>query len=367
VEVAMPKLWSFGFLLPHLHLRRSVEFGPVAIVPSGDERLIALANETQGIRQLVENMTDQFGERIAPSALLFRSDKPASVDYYALACFRNCLAICSVIDGTIFQLSGGTAGYPVWSDYFDFYPYTVDRSGKLTAQSVAIRHVSPPGEFKGQKAPHLPAGDHLSFGHDENIFLRCTRVWNDYFVKESDTRSNRTLFRAVEVAYQAMRVPAVGSRRPTIHDIGIGVALWVSAFEVLTHPWGKQANVGAVLDVLGKVAYLAPELCSTRYRFKHRSTSRQNNFVQKLYTQLYSARNDYLHGNTVDGSNLFPGGNQKMPNLLRIAPLIFRAALDGHLRPIRKYQGLRPDRLAAEMMHLSYRGRYEEAILKCKV
>src|SRR5262245_25135 len=129
----MTKPWSFGFLLPHLHLRSSVEFGPVAIVPSRDARLVALATDARGVRQLVENLTDQFGERIAPSALLYRSDKPASVDYYALACFRNCLALCSVIDGTIFQLGGGTAGYPVWSDYFDFYPYTVDTSGELTA------------------------------------------------------------------------------------------------------------------------------------------------------------------------------------------------------------------------------------------
>jgi hypothetical protein len=366
----MTELWSFGFLLPHLHLRNSVEFGPVAMVPSGDQRLVALANDTPGVRQLVENLTDQFGERIAPSALLFRSDKPASVDYYALACFRNCLALCSVIDGTIFQLSGGTAGYPVWSDYFDFYPYTVDTSGQLTARSVAILDISPPGEFKGQKAPHLPSGDRLSFGYDENIFLRCMRAWRDYFVKEADTRPNRTLFRAVEVAYQAMRVPAVGSPRPTIHDSGIGVALWVSAFEVLAHPWGKQANVCAVLDVLGKAVYLDPELRSTKYRFRYgrppKFKFRQNNFVQRLYTQLYSARNDYLHGNTVDGSNLFPDGNQKMPNLLRIAPLIFRAVLDGHLRPIRRYQGLRPERQAAEMMHLSYQGRYERAILKCK-
>ena len=45
--------------------------------------------------------------------------------------------------------------------------------------------------------------------------------------------ARRRLFRALQVAYQASATPI--KNQATIHDLGVGIALWVSALEVLVH------------------------------------------------------------------------------------------------------------------------------------
>jgi hypothetical protein len=59
---------------------------------------------------------------------------------------------------------------------------------------------------------------------------------------------------------------------------------------------------------------------------------RQVDYVQRLYSELYAARNDYLHGNPVTTPrNLFPARRANGPTLLHVGSLIYRAALDAHL------------------------------------
>jgi hypothetical protein len=302
----MSGTWEFGYLLPHVAFSESIENGPVALVPHDDPRLRALAQASFGVNQLLTRFTDQFGEELQPSALLLASGRPATVDYYAVTTFRNCVAISSVIDGWVRQLTGGNAGYPLWSDYFDFYPFTVDADGDLSARSVASREINRPADFRGQKTPYLPTLRARTCGVDDNILSRLWSRWDRFFANDVQERASRVLFRSLEVAYQAMRVPASGSRAPTIHEIGVGISLWVSAFEVLAHPWRANANLGTVLDLLERTELVERDLAARRYRIRYRNRPRQANYVQHLYAELYAARCDYLHGNPVTPRNLCP-------------------------------------------------------------
>jgi hypothetical protein len=223
---------EFGYLLPHVGFSEPIENDSVALVPHNDPRLLALAQASPGVRQLLTGFTDQFGEKIQPSALLLASDRPATVDYYAIASFRNCVAVSSIVDGWVRQLTGGNAGYPLWSDYFDFYPFTVNADGDLSARSVASTEINHPDDFSGQKTPYLPTLCARASGVDQEILSRLWSRWDRFFPNGVHERANRILFRSLEVAYQAMRVPASGSRAPTIHEIGVGISLWVSAFEI---------------------------------------------------------------------------------------------------------------------------------------
>jgi len=359
--------WLFGYLMPGLHLAEPVEFGPVAVVPPTDPRVRSLVANNKGVASLVGRVTNQFDEPISPASLLYRADKPATVDHYALASFRNCLALCSVIDGTVFALGRGSSRYALWSDHFDFYPYTSDAEGNLSSQSIAFGDIHRSGPFKGQSAPHIPPAQSVSFGLDKRTFRHCMRAWSSFFLKGDEKRPNRKLFRSLEVAFQAMRVPAVGSRHSSIHDFGIGVGLWVSAFEVLGRPWGKKkVNLGVIVELLGGAAFFDGKLTARRHRIKYNGKKSQINIVQWLYTRLYAARNDYMHGNAVDGTNLFPDQDTSRPNLLRLAPLVFRAALDSYLPQTARRTGKLAERLADEMLDLRFQSRYEAAILSAK-
>ncbi len=58
-----------------------------------------------------------------------------------------------------------------------------------------------------------------------------------------------------------------------------------------------------------------------------RKKSQRVNFVQKTYDEMYSARNDFLHGNPVRDNTLFPAGDLQYYLLTTSAVLVYKCAL----------------------------------------
>jgi hypothetical protein len=328
----MTVTWHFAHLLPHTAFSEPLENEYLAVVPQDDKRLKDLAGQQPAVQKLTTGFADQFQRAVKPSALLVRSDAPKSVDFHAIASFRNIVAISSIIDAWCFQLTGGNCGYPLWSDYFDFYPFTATKKGThLIAESVASMERDKPDKFSGQRAPHLPTADQLLFGVDILIFDGCLKQWHRRFIGQQKNWNTRVLFRSLEIATQAARMPAVGTSLPTIHDAGVGIALWVSALEILSHPQKAGASLRTVLGLLSGADWLTPPLKTTKYVVKCEKTAMRVNYIQKLYRELYRARNDFLHGNPVTAANLFPAKERSQPMLLHCAPLVYRAALASFL------------------------------------
>jgi hypothetical protein len=364
----MKQDWDLAYILPHTRFDDPIEHGPLALVPPQDSRLVELASASRAISKLTSCFTDQFGEKIEPSAILIHSNAPKDIDFYAVVCFRNSVAIASIIDAATHQYSGGRAGYPQWSDYFDIYAFTADRDDDLTAKSLASWEINHPDQFFGQRAPHLASNDHLSFGLDKEILNGCLCQWDRRFIKKRQEWSTRVLFRSLEIACQACRVPAVGTRTPTIHDMGVGIALWVSAFEILSHPRTSNANLGTVLNLLDSANWLDSNLRSTRCRITHQGRSKSVNWIQKFYKELYDARNSFLHGNPVSPGRLFPKNKSGGPTLLHVAPLLYRTALNSVLpSPPKKSAGSDlTSQLTAYLLQSQVQRRYEKAVLRCR-
>jgi hypothetical protein len=360
--------WNFAYLVPHAGFKEPIEYGPLALVPPDDERLLSLAQASPAVQALTSRFTDQFARPVTPSAILIRKGAPSTVDFYAVVGFRNAIAISSVIDGHSFRLSKGTAGYPLWSDYFDFYAFTATKDDDLMASSVASTEVDLPGDFVGQRAPHLPSSDRINFRTDLPVLDGCLRNWDRRFIQDRREWKTRVLFRSLEMATQASRVPAVGTRKPTIHDIGASIALWVSAFAVLSHQRSGKANLMTVLDLLAKAEWEDTGLKATRFKVKYQGKTSKINLIQKLYCELYRARNDFLHGNPVTPGKLFPMSRWGGPTLLHAAPLIYRAALMGFL-PFKRPPAKKGDvaaQVAAYMTVSRTQSRYERAVASCK-
>ena len=369
----MTTTWEFAYLLPHAALEKPVENGHLALVPPSDGRLLALSNKHKTVRKLTSKFKDQFGRKVEPSALLIRADAPKSAyDFYAVVSFRNIVAISSIIDAWGFQLAGGSAGYPLWSDYFDFYPFSPMKDYEdLAAQSPASWEVNKPDKLSGQRAPHLPSNSRLSFGVDKAVLQACLGQWEKRFIKREQAWNTTKLFRSLEVAAQASRMPAVGTRTPTIHDAGIAVSLWVSAFEILCHPRRGEANLDRVVRLLEDVDYREPKLKAKWYVHKSRSGNvlGRINYVQKLYTELYRARCDFFHGNPVTSGNLFLSRDRNSPILLHCAPLVYRAALSVILPDDdtdTEDGGSLQNQLAAFLSNLMKAGEFEKALRACQ-
>jgi len=218
----------------------------------------------------------------------------------------------------------------VGSDYFDFYAFTPTKNyQQLLAQSVASMEIDKPDNFAGQRMAHLPTAERLSFGVDECVLNTCLRHWSRRFVTRRREWKSRALFRSLEIACQAARMPAVGTRHPTIHAAGIGISLWVSAFEILKQRRTDYASLDSVLTLLKRADWLDRKLKARKYSLKDRKGKVVDriNYACKLYAELYRARCDFLHGNPVTAGNLFPSRERRGPILLHCAPLVYRVAL----------------------------------------
>ena len=143
----------------------------------------------------------------------------------------------------------------------------------------------------------------------------------------------RKFFRSLEMAYQGASAPL--HNFSSIYDYGSHLGHWISAFEVLTHPRKGRVGWKDVLDLLAEPRVHDPRLQHKRYVIRERghqaSAPRRCNLPQRLYKQAYDARNDFLHGNPVRLTSLYPFRNRRRPPLTMFMPLLFRLALDTFL------------------------------------
>jgi hypothetical protein len=246
----------------------------------------------------------------------------------AIVAFRNIFAISSIIKGHEHSLSARFVGYPLYSDYFDFYPISISRKNDgFITNSPAIRGFDDEGrKFRGQTSPGLANPGYINADPDRQLLSLLEKAWKRRFVSgRSNKWQTTTLFRSLEMAYQATTMPF--KNHSTIYDFGSSASLWVSAFEILSHPRTGKADLRTVLNLLGEYKWRDRKLKRKAYKLEYRGQKFRANLVQKLYKEMYDARNDFLHGNPVKPSRLYPFKNSKGYPITRFAPLIYKVGL----------------------------------------
>jgi len=84
----------------------------------------------------------------------------------------------------------------------------------------------------------------------------------------------------------------------------------------------------------------------------------------KLYKELYSARNDFLHGNSVNINRLFPFRKKNKNTLNRFASVIYKIALLSYMENFRdKRRKITTEELTSQF---SVEWNLVDAILKSK-
>lgn len=321
--------WGIIFLLPNLGLRESVGNDNIAIVPDSDSRVVEIISSSELAKSFVNNFEDQFGRKMHPALLLIHTDAPSNLrNIEAIVGFRNIFAISSIIKGHEHSLTSTFVAYPLYSDYFDFYPISISRKkdGFITSSPSKLRFDNEAQKFRGQTSPGLANQGHINAEPDQQLFSLLEKIWKRRFViKRTGEWQTTALFRSLEMAYQATTMPF--KNHSTIYDFGSSASLWVSAFEILSHPPRGKANLKTVLDLLGKYEWSNKGVKRKAYQVKYRGQNLRVNLVQKLYKELYDTRNDFLHGNPVKPSRLYPFKNRKVPSITKFAPLVYKVGL----------------------------------------
>ena len=135
---------------------------------------------------------------------------------------------------------------------FDFYPITISRhdEGFITSSPSVLGFDDETQDFRGQTSASLAGPGHFSVKPNDDLFKLLEKVWKRRFIRRRVNEwSTRALFRSLEMAYQATAMPF--KNHSTIYDYGSSASLWVSAFEVLSHPRTGRADLLSVLDLIG--------------------------------------------------------------------------------------------------------------------
>jgi hypothetical protein len=101
----------------------------------------------------------------------------------------------------------------------------------------------------------------------------------------------------------------------------------VSAYEILAHPGGTgQSNFGPVSALLESVKWQDQKLAAAEHTIAGR-TPQQKQLATWVCRKVYDLRNDFLHGNDVDGKALLLNSKP----VIDFAACLYRLALTGFL------------------------------------
>ena len=322
----MPKEhWRFIALVHNLPLSVPVGNKYMALVPLSDARISQHMQDAR-FAHYARSFSDQFGRKRKVSALIARGRirrKPDSV-----LAFRNSLAMSSVVAAwERFLAYDSQLEHYKFSGYFDIYPFVPSKDfSLLVVNSPSVLGADEIEKFHGQTSPEL-ATAHASEGFfDPGIFASLMEAWvQRHAGRGPRNHQTEAVFRSLEMAYRATRVPF--DNRASIGDYGAQLSLWVSAFEILAWPRNKRAGLDQVLQMLRPVGSCSKRLQLRRYRVVRDKKVQNVSLPEKLYWEIYKARNAFLHGDPVTAQHLFPGARSDRHNLLAYAPVLYKCAL----------------------------------------
>lgn len=152
--------------------------------------------------------------------------------------------------------------------------------------------------------------------------------WRRHYGRQSKQWPNTALFRSLNMAVAASKIPATVD--VTLFDLGRTVGLWVSAFEILAHPGVGKSGLMRVYDLLEKAPWHDKGLKKCGYLAYNLSKPPVRRPMPSwLYGEIYRARNDFVHGNPIRRNRLHVKRSGR--SLFQYSPMLYRMALAAFL------------------------------------
>jgi hypothetical protein len=320
--------WTPIFVLPNVSMRDSIECELAALTGHDDARVKAVIENHPRFGAFLSKFKDQFGEQINPSILFVRTD--AGATYFtptAISAFRDLSVACIVPLARARRLNYVRPQPLAFSNAFAFYPWMLDREyNELVTVTPAIIGLHLLSQFGGQSYPEQPQARAWMGDMDLPLAKELLSQWQVRFQNNEHDWKQRALFRSLNMANEAARMPA--TTVATFYEFGRSLALWVSAFEILTHPGGEgEASIQTVFSALEKVGWVDNQIGEKHHATGKKGTMR--NLACHVYERVYSIRNDFLHGNDVSADQLVIG--KKHRQIIDYAACLYRLALASEL------------------------------------
>ena len=316
--------WIPIVALPNLDIRSKVECEHAAIVRPDDARVDKLRADHPRFATFLSRFRGQFTEQIWPSLILLSAGAPNSCrTAEAVTGLRDVIAMSVVPRARARRLRYGQANGLAYSTAFQLYPWMLDRQYEemILANSASL-HLHVLDKFHGQTFPEQ--GQITVMEQDIDIPLAnllLTR-WVSRFGGTPVDWADKALFRSLNMANEASGIPALTAS--TFYDVGRSLAHWVSAYEIMVHPEVGIANKVKVAAELEKVQWRNAVL-SAQAHLVPGNPPQQKQLATWLCYKIYGLRDDFLHGNDVDGPALL----QNSKPMIDFAACLYRLVLTG--------------------------------------
>jgi hypothetical protein len=320
--------WVPVWAMPNLAIDTAVEVSHAAVVACTDERLQSYVRLHPAMGSFFKRFHDEFGAQIWPTVTMISEDAPKSVrTVAALGSFRDAICISAIVSAQARTLCWKRSVGLLFADAFDVYPWfpRSDNENRLSAFTPAVAAIHEVKQLRAQPSPALGRRELSTVDCDRVLLNAILTHWENHFVNDIETVEDRRLFRSLEMARAASKMP--GGSDATLHDSGRAVALWVSAFEILAHD--GHADLGRVLALLSRVDWRSKKMKITDRTVWHKKKSIETNVAGGVYKVLYDARNRFLHGEPVTHETLRVSPCNKQA--LHFAAPLFRLALTAYL------------------------------------
>jgi hypothetical protein len=319
--------WVPLFVMPNLRVINSVGVDEAAIVNADDQRVRDYCRQFPDFRKFIRKFTDPFGSKMNPGILLLQLDAGKNFrTMEAVSSFRDLIALSVIPLQRARSILHGHSHYTQFADYFDFYPWSFnDQNGHLVCSSPALTGLDEVNRFRGQSNPVLSPQDLHDRDLDTPLLQTLLQRWQQRHGTNKPVWADTALFRSLNMAFAASRIPA-GVDTTHFH-VGRGIAMWVSAFEILTHTGADKVKLFDVYDRIAAAPWKAKPLLRKTYKPYGKKT--KEIMPLWIYGEIHSARNDYLHGNPLDTKRLIVKRSKR--HLYGYAALLYRMTLAGFL------------------------------------
>jgi hypothetical protein len=217
--------WTPIVVLPNLNMGGTVECAYAAIVSPADQRVKKLCQDHPRLKTFLSKFSGQFGEKIWPSVLLLRADAPKSFfTPEAITALRDLVSLSVVPYARALRLRYGKANSLVFSNTFQLYPWMLDKQFEdMLLMNPAQMHIHLLEEFKGQSFPEQSQASLTESDIDQPLLKELLSRWVLRFFGSSAIRKDIALFRLLNMANEAGRIPALTAA--TFYDTGRSLGL----------------------------------------------------------------------------------------------------------------------------------------------
>lgn len=325
----MTEDWSPIFVLPNISVETAVGCEIAVLAPAHDRRVSVLKRAHPMFRRFLNRFSDNFGAKFEPSVLLVHTSASSVFrEVGALASFRDLIALATVTRSRALELRHRRGLRILFGEAFAIYPWMLDRHYEdMIGNTPAILGTHEVARFKGQSSPAVFRSQLSESDIDQPLLAALMGRWRGRFEASNPAWEDVALMRSLNMAYQATLLPA--GTDTTFYDVGRIVALWVSAFEILAHPGaGGIANRDKVFELIEGTQWAIPKSGEKLYETGGNAKIMRT-LASWLYQKLHDCRNNFLHGNPVERSNLVLETPQR--SIFDYAAPLYRIALTSFL------------------------------------